>query len=88
MTRAALAVRDAIYQALREAGVPETDVARTERLLSTAVLGFAVSEATGRFRFHDQSVIDEDFAQLLRWMRHLLPTPTPTPTRGRGRGRA
>ncbi len=50
VTLAAMGVRDAIHQALRQAGVPETDVARTERLLSTAVLGFAVSEAAGRFR--------------------------------------
>ncbi len=40
-----------------------------ERLISTAVLGFAASEAAGRFRQHDQSVIDADFAELLRWLR-------------------
>jgi AcrR family transcriptional regulator len=77
VTQAAVHVRDAIHQALREAGVPETDLGRIERLLSTAILGFAVSEATGRFRLHDQTVIDEDFAELQRWMRRLLPTPGP-----------
>ena len=82
VTGAAVHVRDAIHQALREAGVPETDVGRTERLLSTAVLGFAVSEATGRFRLHDQTVIDEDFAELQRWMRRLLPTPPSPPDSG------
>ncbi|HEX5298246.1 MAG TPA: hypothetical protein VFW50_14775 [Streptosporangiaceae bacterium] len=39
---------------------------------ATAVLGFAVSEATGRFRQHDQSVVDTDFAELLRWLRLAL----------------
>lgn len=45
VTLGAMGVRDAVHQALRQAGVAETDIARTERLLSTAVLGFAVSEA-------------------------------------------
>jgi len=58
--------------ALREAGLPEAELARAERLISTAVLGFAASEASGRFRQHDQSVIDADFAELLRWLRHAL----------------
>lgn len=73
VTPAALAVRDAVHAALREGGVPEAAVAQTERLLSTAVLGFAASEAAGRFRQHDQSVIDADFAELIRWLRALLP---------------
>jgi AcrR family transcriptional regulator len=76
VSRAAPRVRDAVHEALREAGVPDTDVARTERLLSTAVLGFAVSEAAGRFRRHDQDVIDEDFAAQ-RWLRGLLPPDPP-----------
>jgi AcrR family transcriptional regulator len=72
VTPAARATRDAVHAAQREGGVPETEVARAERLISTAVLGFAASEAAGRFRQHDQSVIDADFAELLRWLR-LLP---------------
>ena len=47
--------------------------ARTERMVSTAVLGFAVSEAAGRFRGYDQAVIDADFAELQQWLRRLLP---------------
>jgi len=39
-----------LYAALREAGVPESEVARLERLLSTLVLGFATSEVNGRWR--------------------------------------
>jgi AcrR family transcriptional regulator len=71
-TPTARLVRDAVHAALREGGLPESDVARAERLISTAVLGFAVSEAAGRFRQHDQSVIDADFAELLRWLRLAL----------------
>lgn len=81
VTPAATAVRDAVHQALRQAGVPQTEIPRTERLLSTAVLGFAVSEAAGRFRGHDQAVIDGDFAELQHWLRQLLPrTASPAAT--------
>lgn len=73
VTPAARAVPDAIRAALREGGLPESQVARAERLISTAVLGFAASEAAGRFRQHDQPVIDQDFAELLRWLRLPLP---------------
>ena len=45
---AVLAV-DAIYQGLLDAGVPEDQVARIERLVSTIVLGYAISETGGRF---------------------------------------
>jgi hypothetical protein len=75
VTPAARAARDAVQAALREGGLPHLEAARAERLISTAVLGFAASEAAGRFRHHDQSVIDEDFAELLRWLRRVLPAP-------------
>ncbi|MFC4113967.1 TetR/AcrR family transcriptional regulator [Nonomuraea zeae] len=42
-------VVDRLYQALIEAGVPDADVPRIERMLSTFVIGFAISEANGRF---------------------------------------
>jgi AcrR family transcriptional regulator len=45
----AVRVTDAIYQALLSAGVPEPDVPRLERLISTFVLGFGLSETGGRF---------------------------------------
>jgi AcrR family transcriptional regulator len=77
VTPAARRVRDAVQSALREGGVPEAEVARAERLISTAVLGFAASEAAGRFRHHDQAVIDADFAELLRWLRLSLPATAP-----------
>jgi AcrR family transcriptional regulator len=60
-TRAATGPRNAIYQALRAAGVPEEKLKQTERLLSTFMLGFAASEAGGRFRGVDT---DTDMAAL------------------------
>ncbi len=79
VTPAARTVRDAVQAALREGGLSDPEAARAERLISTAVLGFAASEAAGRFRHHDQSVIDEDFAELLRWLRRVLPVPGDVP---------
>ena len=49
VTEDAVVAVDRIYQALLEAGVPDAHVARLERLLSTFVLGFVVSETQGRF---------------------------------------
>ena len=77
-TPGARIVRDSVQAALREAGLAEADAARAERLISTAVLGFAASEAAGRFRHHAQAVIDEDFAVLLSWLRLVLPPAAPT----------
>jgi AcrR family transcriptional regulator len=74
VTPSARVVRDAVQAALREGGLPEAAVAQAERLISSAVLGFAVSEAAGRFRQHDPAVIDADFAELLRWLRLALPS--------------
>lgn len=45
----AVRVVDAIYGALLDAGVPPAEVPRVERLVSTLVIGYAVSEANGRF---------------------------------------
>jgi len=79
VTPAARTARDAVRAALRDGGVSDSEVARAERLISTAVLGFAASEAAGRFRHHDQSVIDEDFAEFLRWLRRSLPAGDDVP---------
>lgn len=78
-TPAARRVRDGVVAALQETGLTQAAARRAERLLSTAVLGFAASEAAGRFRQHDQAVIDQDFAELLRWLRLGLTSP---PTAG------
>jgi len=53
--------REAVYQALGEAGVGEDRVGQVERLVSTAILGFAVSEVAGRFRNHSRRQLDADF---------------------------
>ncbi len=59
-TPGALRVRESLYQALRDAGTAEADVPRAERLLSTMVLGFAASEAAGRFTATTEQ-LDADF---------------------------
>ena len=59
VTPEAVGPRNAVYGALRAAGLQEERIPRAERLLSTFMLGFAASEAGGRFRDGDP---DEDMA--------------------------
>jgi AcrR family transcriptional regulator len=73
-TPAAVRVRDEIYVALREAGVAQEEIPRVERLVSTMVLGFAASEAGGRFAGHSAAEIDADFADLERIIEQMLQT--------------
>jgi AcrR family transcriptional regulator len=63
-TPGARRTRDVVYAALREAGLAEEEVVQLERLLATAVLGFAASEAGGRFAAHSAAQLDADFARL------------------------
>jgi AcrR family transcriptional regulator len=49
VTPEAVRATDVVYGAVLEAGVPEADVPRIERLISTFVIGFAASEVNGRF---------------------------------------
>lgn len=63
-TKESRATRDAVYAALAESGVAEHRVAQIERLMSTAVLGFAASEAAGRFSHHSRRQLDADFEAL------------------------
>ncbi|WP_027346135.1 TetR/AcrR family transcriptional regulator [Hamadaea tsunoensis] len=49
VTPDAVRVVDALYGALSELGVPDAEVPRVERLISTFVLGYATSEVNGRF---------------------------------------
>ncbi len=67
-TEGAQRVRAVVYGALREAGLPEEMVVRLERLMATAVLGFAASEAGGRFAAHSQEQLNADFALLQEMM--------------------
>jgi AcrR family transcriptional regulator len=61
-TPAALRRRDAVYTALRDAGVPDPLVPRAERLLNTFILGFAASEGGGRFSGVRRDELDADLA--------------------------
>jgi AcrR family transcriptional regulator len=49
VTPEAVRATDVVYEAVLEAGVPEADAPRIERLISTFVIGFAASEVNGRF---------------------------------------
>ena len=64
VTPGARRTREVVYAALREAGLAEDDVVQLERLLVTAVLGFAASEAGGRFAAHSADQLNDDFARL------------------------
>ena len=72
VTSEARATRQAVHTALRQAGTPEERVSQLERLLSTAVLGFAVSEVAGRFRDHPREQLDADFAALQTLLRGFI----------------
>jgi AcrR family transcriptional regulator len=64
-TPAARRAREAIYLALRDAGAPERLIARLERLLSSFMIGFAGSEAGGRFAGIDPARLQSDLEWLL-----------------------
>jgi AcrR family transcriptional regulator len=70
-TPGALRMRESLYEALRAAGVPDPEVAQVERLVSTMVLGFATSEAAGRFTATPEQ-IDADFRRLEELILGLL----------------
>jgi AcrR family transcriptional regulator len=55
---------DIVYSGLLDAGVPESEVARLERMLSTVVLGYAASEVGGRFEREKPPDIQERRALL------------------------
>jgi AcrR family transcriptional regulator len=70
--REGLHVRLAVVDALREAGVPEDELVRTERVISTVLLGFCASDAGGRFRDLPRREVDGDFAASLRMIEHYV----------------
>ncbi|MGD1058175.1 MAG: TetR family transcriptional regulator [Solirubrobacteraceae bacterium] len=61
--------REAALRALRDAGLESKAAERMERLLSTVVMGFALSEATGRFEGID---VDEEFDGALELLARLV----------------
>jgi AcrR family transcriptional regulator len=71
-TPASLRARERVYAALADAGVPEDLVPRVERLVSTFMLGFAASEAGGRFAQHSRATLDADLAWALEVVRGAL----------------
>lgn len=73
--------RDLVYALLDAVGVPEAEVPRLERLISTMVLGFAVSEASGRFAHHPRRVVDEDWAALTAVVRTMIEAAVSRPRR-------
>jgi AcrR family transcriptional regulator len=71
-TPGAKRTREAVYDGLRDAGVPEELVPRVERLLSTFMIGFAASEAAGRFSMHNRRTLDADLDWAQRQIGALL----------------
>ncbi len=61
--------RTAALRALGDAGLPPEAAARSERLLSTLVMGFAFSEAAGRF---DGVDVDAEFDAALDLLERML----------------
>jgi AcrR family transcriptional regulator len=82
-TPGAKRAREAVYDALRGAGAPDELIPRLERLLSTFMLGFAASEAAGRFAMHKRAVLDAD----LEWAEsHVLGLLNPSQSGDIGAG--
>jgi AcrR family transcriptional regulator len=61
-TPAVRALVGVVYGALADAGVPERDRPRLERMLSTFVVGFAISEVSGRFPTEHADGLSKEFA--------------------------
>jgi AcrR family transcriptional regulator len=71
-TPAAKHTREAVYEVLRDAGIPGELVPRVERLLSTFIIGFAASESAGRFGKHKRSLLDADLSWALTQIEALI----------------
>ena len=72
VTPAAAQRREKIYDGLRELGVPEHLVPRVEYMISTFVLGFAASEAGGRFAGKTTEQLDEELDWLFDLVRGVI----------------
>jgi len=71
-TAGARQARDAISLTLADAGIPQAGAEQMQRLLSTAVLGFALSEAAGRFEVQSARQRDADFELLLDLLTEMI----------------
>lgn len=65
-TVAARESRDRVIAAIVEGGADRAAAGRIERVVSSMILGFTASEASGRFREHSRDVVDADYALLER----------------------
>lgn len=71
-TPASKRARNLVVELLGELGVAEADVGRAERVISTLVVGFAASEAAGRFGRHTRKEIDADYELVERTVTQLI----------------
>jgi AcrR family transcriptional regulator len=71
VTPDAVQVTEFIYTAIRQAGVPEPQVGRLERLVTTFVIGYAASEVLGRFA-HRPPDFGAEFEADLADLRQLI----------------
>jgi AcrR family transcriptional regulator len=71
-TAAARQARDAIGLVLADAGIPHERTDQMQRLLSTAVLGFALSEVAGHFDAQTARQRDDDFELLLELLAEAI----------------
>lgn len=67
-TPRSVAGREIIHDGLRAAGVPDSQVGRVERIIMTAIMGFAAGEASDRFAAHSRDTLDKDFDVLLEFI--------------------
>jgi AcrR family transcriptional regulator len=68
-------VRQAVYGALRDAGLADDHVDRAERLLTTMIVGFATSEVSGRFT-QSQADVEADYVYLERLLTRMIAVET------------
>lgn len=76
-TPGALRAREAVDSTLRDAGVPDELVSRLARLLTTFMIGFAASEAGGRFAAQDRATLDADLEWARSQIARVLQAPRP-----------
>jgi AcrR family transcriptional regulator len=71
VTPDAVRVTEFIYAAIREAGVPEPQVGRVERLVTTFIIGYVASEVLGRFA-HRSAALSAEFEADLADLKRLI----------------
>ena len=71
-TPSARRARDRVCELLELAGIGADESSQVERLISTAVLGFAASEVAGRFDGLSRAQLDRDFDVLVDMLRVAL----------------